>query len=510
MTEATQAGLDNLERHVEQFAHQLVASLLNVEMFTASDDLVTDTLTSMCSELAQILDASGLGSAPPELRLELREDAIWFAGEPLVGPSLQAGRLLRLCRERGISALTFGPHLARAELLRFVQTLLSPQDREGFTPENLAACMQRLGIASVRVELEAQTTPEDRESTAPAPTIAPYQAMADFLHDNHAAAHRGDALEVDRAAGVVERALQQMGQEPSGLLAIALYDDIDSFTVGHSVRVCLLALQVANAAGADQETMLRVGTAALLHDIGKSRVPHQVLFKTSRLDEDERQVMAQHSRLGAEILIEQPDVDPTAIGAAFCHHMGPNHSGYPQAALPFEPSGVSKLVRVCDVFEALTAVRPYKPAMTPVHAYAIMRRMRDGFDPRWLAYFVQAIGLYPLGTHVELSTGEEALVVGTGPSPRQPIVRLTKDTAGAVLEPDQATELQVGAQPGHPTAIQAVLGEAERIVIPSTIYTETVDGLHGTVIQDCPTHDGGAIGGACSCTVADAFKPTGD
>ena len=92
-------------------------------------------------------------------------------------------------------------------------------------------------------------------------------------------------------------------------------------------------------------------------------------------------IMALHARWGGEILVEHGNVEPAAIGAAFCHHMGPGNTGYPTRTIPFEPSGVSRLVRVCDVFEALTAARPYKPPLPPLHAFVIMHRMENGFDP---------------------------------------------------------------------------------------------------------------------------------
>jgi hypothetical protein len=113
--------------------------------------------------------------------------------------------------------------------------------------------------------------------------------------------------------------------------------------------------------------------------------------------------------------------------------MTPGNHGYPQPALTFEPSGISKLVRVCDVFEALTSVRPYKGAMTPVEAYVVMHREDRGFDPEWLNFFEQVIGIYPLGTRLILDSGEEAVVTAHGPSVCQPQVRLVLGADGKPL-----------------------------------------------------------------------------
>ncbi len=397
------------------------------------------------------------------IRLERRGDRLTCAGNTLLRTTLQATPLLRLLAERGIDALELAPSAEDDEILRFFALLMDPGESAAFAPTNLQPALARLGIHNVGVLVRDGRDAEDGETDA---GLTSYQALSGFLQDNHVNAYRGDEIELDQATSVVDRTMALMGRAPSELLALAMHDDIDNFTVGHSVRVTLLALHVARAAGASDRQLTQAGTAALLHDIGKSRIPQDVLFKTGALDDDERRVMAEHARLGGEILLEQDGVDPIAVGAAFCHHMGPGGSGYPTPALPFEPSGVSKLVRVCDVFEALTAARPYKAPMTPVEAYVIMHRMRDGFDPRWLRFFVRALGLYPIGTRVELDRGEQALVVGTGPSLRQPSIRLLTAEGGGALPADAPTDLIVGEpHEGHVSAIAAVIGADRRVPV---------------------------------------------
>ncbi|MBK9129729.1 MAG: HD domain-containing protein [Phycisphaerales bacterium] len=295
--------------------------------------------------------------------------------------------------------MVFHAGVGAEELTAFLELIASPLHYAGFRngPTELTRLLKQHGIRNISVELDGDSDPSP-SARKRLGGIHEYRGMTSFLHDNHVAASRGDELQIERAAGVVEHAIEHMEVEPSRLLALASYDDIDSFTVGHSVRVALLALQVARAAGLGKADLVTVGTAALLHDIGKSRIPQEILFKRGRLDPEEWRIMAQHPRLGAEILVEQRAIDPRAIGAAFCHHMTPSEGGYPRPIVRFEPSAISRLVRVCDVFEALTAARPYKKALTAVHAYAIMHRCRDDFDPTWLGYFAQTIGLYPLGT----------------------------------------------------------------------------------------------------------------
>src|SRR5262249_17314636 len=142
------------------------------------------------------------------------------------------------------------------------------------------------------------------------------------------------------------------------------------------IRVCLMALNYARAFTNDQEFLLRVGSAALLHDVGKARVPFEVLHCKGRLSAEHRREMERHPELGAEILLDSKGVDPMAVTAAFGHHKTTSYGGYPKTLHQAQLSTVTKIVKVCDVFESLTAVRPYKPAMSPVRAYRIMMSMQ--------------------------------------------------------------------------------------------------------------------------------------
>ncbi len=431
-----------IEPMLKSFTNELVVALINLELHAPQSPLVQDNLNQLLWDM-RALFAAGL---PSPLRLELGSSQLRIDGQSMLGPSLQAGRLLQLAKERDISEIAFSREMQKGELLRFLDLLSSANERSAFLPSTLKRALRTNGIEHIEVSLRTKAS-EEAVVTPPAERgLEDYQALADVLQDNHVAAFRGEHLELDRAAGVVEQALANMGESPSDLLALANYDDIDSFTVGHSVRVALLSLQVASATGAREDELLRVGTAALMHDIGKSRIPQEILFKQGPLDQDEWAVMMEHPRLGAEILLEQDKIDPRAIGAAFCHHMTPGNHGYPQPALAFEPSGISKLVRVCDVFEALTSVRPYKGAMTPVEAYVVMHREDRGFDPEWLNFFEQVIGIYPLGTRLKLKSGEQAVVIEHGPSVCQPRVRLVLDADGKPVNSEDSEPIIIGVE----------------------------------------------------------------
>ncbi len=427
---------------VAMFVHDLVVVALNRMLHPADSRFVTDALHDVVRALRH---ASGVGIEMP-LQLQFGDDRIHYDGRPLDGPSLQARSLLRCCAEREIAAISFAPELGADELNRCFDLLLLSHNKDALTRDQRDVVLRAFGIRNVRITLCSAADPSDRcagvDDTQRA--LHQYQDLAECVQQNHLLAHRDQELAVDAAAAAVERTMNQF-EEPSLLLSLATQDDVDRFTVGHSVRVALLALQVARALGATREQLVHVGAAALMHDIGKSKVPQEVLFKQGRLTADEWHWMAQHPRLGAQLLMEQHQtVDAHSIGAAFCHHMGPTGIGYPQPVLPIVPSGISRLVRVCDVFEALTSVRPYKRALTPVEAYAVMFRNETDFDPAWLRRFVRTLGLFPTGTRVRLDCGTEGVVLAQTACPERPEVRLLHGPDGADLPAGHPDHIAVG------------------------------------------------------------------
>ena len=474
---------------IEAFAHELVASHLVVGMQPAGG---RESEAALVSLVAALHTAVASGTAMP-LRLDLSPECISHQGEAIASASLQARRLLQCAQIQGIEAICFGEGLTPVEAGRLMALLLDKDHDQRWQPDALANAMRHRGIRSVQFVLQTGAGAKKPNLTTDVrEAMRQYQDLADALHENNTLARRDLDLDMASASTVIERAIQQLEVEPSGLLAVATKDSVDRFTTGHSVRVALLALRVARAAGATRNQLLQVGTAALLHDIGKSKVPHEVLFKQGSLNNEEWAYLAEHPRLGAQILLEQPVVDPTAVGAAFSHHVcGNGTRGYPRSPFPIPPGSTSRLVRVCDVFEALTSVRPYKRALTPCEAYTVMFRAEGDFDPRWLHFFVRTLGAFPQGSHVRLDDGSEALVMEQGTRADRPIVRLLSGAGGTALLPGQPDRVPIGElHEGQVRQVAAVLTPDRTIDTgagPSEWLTQTA---HSPCLRR--THSGSA------------------
>ncbi|MGE3174717.1 MAG: HD-GYP domain-containing protein [Planctomycetota bacterium] len=473
---------------VLEFAHALVTAAQNRQLHGRDDANVVHGLVSMVLALRA---ASTAGVDMP-LQLQFADDAIYHDGQPLVSPSLQARPLLAALAAREVAAMAFAPELDVEEGNRLFDLLLVEQNRDALLRQHRDQALRAFGIRHIHVTSRRPGDPSDRyaqlEHGQPS-DLHHYQELAAALQQNTVEAARDRALGVSATATAIERTLMRLDQEPSGLLSLAAQDNVDRFTVGHSVRVALLALQVARAAGADRERLVEVGTAALLHDIGKSKVPQEILFKQGKLDEGEWVWMAQHPRLGADILLEQPDLMPSAVGAAFCHHLRPDGGGYPRALVPLQPSGTSRLVRVCDVFEALTSVRPYKRALTPLEAYAVMRRHEGDFDQRWFRLFVRTLGIFPQGSRVRLDDGSMAVVVRQGRTPAEPVVRLLTGPASTVLPAGAPDEIAIGQKvDGQVRRIYTVYTHDRSVPVPPEGF-EALEFLTQTAHGACLRHD---------------------
>lgn len=159
-------------------------------------------------------------------------------------------------------------------------------------------------------------------------------------------------------------------------------------------------------------------------------------------------MMMAHSQLGAEILLAQKNTTPLDIAAAWGHHIRNDGSGYPHQPKWAVRHPITSLLQICDAFEALTAVRPYKPILTPHMAYSIMLADKGGFHPALLASFIHAIGIYPPGNYVSLSNGTRGTVISTGTAIDRPEVKITHNQKGEEIPTDDQYILDL-SMPKH-------------------------------------------------------------
>ena len=250
-------------------------------------------------------------------------------------------------------------------------------------------------------------------------------------------------LDLDAAKEIVETFLNQAAANSNLLLGLCAIRSADEYTCTHSMNTCLLSISLARYVGVPEEILPKLGMACLLHDIGKMFVPDEILNKPGRLTPEEWEVMQNHTVYGARFLLAIPEMPKLASVVAFEHHMGLGGSGYPVVEGTYDVNMISLMASVADVYDALSTARSYKRAVPPDQVVDIIRKMDDGkMEPRLKRWFLTMVGKYPIGSVVELDTGELAVVaMQNDEEPLKPKVEVVTKPDGTKLTETYSLDL---------------------------------------------------------------------
>ena len=258
-----------------------------------------------------------------------------------------------------------------------------------------------------------------------------YQALFDVVTRAHGDAAFNRELDIDSARSVSEFLLRFTQSNFADVMQYIHYPDFDSYTIGHSVRVSSIAVYLGMKMNWPEENILAIGTAAILHDIGKSKIPSDILYKTSSLTDEEFLLIKDHPRVGAELLLAQKNSSPLDIAAAWGHHQRYDGKGYPEKPCWAFRSPVIALLQICDIFEALTAVRPYKQAMDPQHAFSLMINDTGAFHQQSAERFYLLDRYLSSRNQCGTVRWPNAMVTSVGKTIDRPQLRIIKEQYGS-------------------------------------------------------------------------------
>ena len=259
----------------------------------------------------------------------------------------------------------------------------------------------------------------------------------------------GRTASVKKVKRAVQNIVDQVLQNETSIVGLTTIRDYDQYTFNHSVNVCIFSVSVGKRLGLTKLQLYDLGLAALLHDVGKSRVPLEVLNKQGALTDDEWRIMQAHPWLGVLTLFGlrgYGEIPYRGIIVAFEHHMKNDFTGYPRTIRKRDLSVYSKIVAVADGFDAATSRRVYQT--TPIQSDQVLREMwqnrRRGYDPVLVKSLINLLGVYPVGTCVILDTYELAIVHAANPDAsrlNRPVVRILCTAEGARLDPGPLVDL---------------------------------------------------------------------
>ncbi|MEM7231386.1 MAG: HD domain-containing phosphohydrolase [Planctomycetota bacterium] len=286
-----------------------------------------------------------------------------------------------------------------------------------------------------------------------------YRNTLEALHDLMTLLGRGGSPEFDPLLEVATQITDGILDGQESFLSLTTVEYSDHFTFNHSVNVCLLVTAALKPLVSNPDRLTQVAQAALLHDLGKSLVPSEMLYMSRVPEGDEKIELERHSALGAEILRDVQGVDPLSVVVAYDHHRRPDGEGYPRVQRSRPVDVVTSVVAAADIFEALTAERPYKKSLSAAAAFQVFSQLPEakGLE-QGLRLLFDALSPFPPGTFVKLDSGDYAVVTRTRPNtPLAPWVRLVaKNDGGWSISPDEI-DLSNEFDPKVPKIIQTAM-----------------------------------------------------
>jgi len=281
----------------------------------------------------------------------------------------------------------------------------------------------------------------------------------------------GRALDLNKARKVVDECVDSILRNDDALLLLTKLKNRDDYTAEHCLNVSILSATFGKKLGLLEEEIRTLGLCGLLHDIGKSKVPVDILQKPGGLTPEEYGIMQNHSNWGRDMLMALPRVVHAAVDVAYNHHERLDGKGYPRGLIDYQIPYFAKIVAIVDTYDAITSNRAYDRARSSMEALEIIHRFRDSqFDPELTREFVLMIGIYPPGTIVEMRSGEVAIVIASNRrNRRKPKVMLVRDEKKQ--RPAKYRLLDLSRPPDN--------GSDE----PFEIAKEVPDGTYGIVLQ---------------------------
>ncbi|NOT22108.1 MAG: DUF3391 domain-containing protein [Nitrospiraceae bacterium] len=337
-----------------------------------------------------------------------------------------------------------------------------------------------VGVMPVEAEISQpiSVSPEPEPSAIPFAEELPvarqvYGAAKLIIQQAMEDVRMGRALNMEAVSEAVENMSDSILRNPDALTSLTRLKQFDEYTFFHSVNTSALALSVGRHLGYERVPLLQLGTGMLLHDIGKTLIPIEILNKTGRYAADEFEIMKQHVLRGAEILSNTTGLADVFLKPTLEHHERVDGTGYPYRRPKSDLSQFGLIAAIVDIYDAVTSDRCYHKGKTPHDTLQMLYKlgMQGHVDGALVQQFVQVVGVYPVGSCVSLNTGERAIVKQFNhEAPIRPLVLLITDDAGR--HRSIPLDLDLAVQPDQPKRTIASILDPTSVGIDPRIYLD--------------------------------------
>jgi putative nucleotidyltransferase with HDIG domain len=251
-------------------------------------------------------------------------------------------------------------------------------------------------------------------------------AMAgEFITDMMANVKMGQHIELEQVNPVINKLSQSILRNQNALLGLSRIRSMDVYTFEHSVSFSVLMMAFAKSMGLSEKIICEVGIGGLLHDIGKTLTPDEILNKPGKLTDEEFVIMKEHVVHSRKILEKTKGLSQVSMDIAAQHHEKYDGNGYPLGLKGDEISRYGQMSAIVDVYDALTADRCYHKGKEPSEVLKLLVKWSGAhFNPSLVREFIQSVGIYPAGSLVMLSNQHLAKVIDINENMLKPVVEV--------------------------------------------------------------------------------------
>ena len=303
----------------------------------------------------------------------------------------------------------------------------------------------RRGVLTVRVDLARSKLPGIEQVVSPSPSHNAGSARPAGSGEGRALKIRrlyqearelqgkfirhlkaGEPIDITPLAAVAEEMVDTMFTHGDAMLCLARIRAKDAYLMEHSMNVAILLANFGRYLGLERNVLKELTLGGLLHDVGKIMTPDEVLNKPGKLTDEELEVMREHVVHSHDILAATAGITPIMLEVASNHHERIDGTGYPRRLKGDQLSLYTRMSGIVDVYDAVTADRVYKQGMQPTQAFRILLKGVDlHFDADLVTRFIKCMGVYPVGTLVQLSNQRLAIVMQRNEQqPLKPVVKV--------------------------------------------------------------------------------------
>jgi HD-GYP domain-containing protein (c-di-GMP phosphodiesterase class II) len=275
------------------------------------------------------------------------------------------------------------------------------------------------------------------------PARVAYGNSRTMMRDVLSAVKIGRTLDAERVKVAVTTMTESVLRNPDALLLLSQLREKGEYNESHALDVSIYMITFGRFLELEPGQIEFLGYLGLLQDVGKLRLPKELLEKRGRLSVEEFELAKLHVNYSVEILRATPGLPGDLPRIAALHHERQDGSGYPRKLRGSEIGMLGSIAAIGDTFDALTVYRPHADPVSPSAAISMLYKLRGVlFDAFLVEQFIRCIGIFPVGSLVELNTGEVGVVIAQNAAKRlQPRVMVIRDAARNPMHPQKLLDL---------------------------------------------------------------------